>query len=76
MATIGGAGVKVIAALQSGEPLFRDAKEQKHQPGEVRIANVPGMGAVYVRWLVEGPGPYTINIRSIKGGSAQVRSGS
>jgi murein tripeptide amidase MpaA len=76
VATIGGAGVKVIAALQSGEPLFRDAKEQKHQPGEVRIANIPGMGAVYVRWLVHGQGPYTINIRSIKGGSAQVRSGS
>jgi hypothetical protein len=37
----------------------------------MRIPNVPGMGAVYVRWLVEGPGPFTVSVRSVKGGTAQ-----
>jgi hypothetical protein len=71
--SIGGRGLKVVAALRSSEPFFQDAEEQEHHPAKVQIPNIPGMGAVYVRWLVEGSGPYTINVQSVKGGSAQVR---
>lgn len=73
VASISGPKVNVVAALRSSEPFFEDAAEQEHRPDRVRIPNIPGMGAVYVRWLVEGAGPYTINVRSVKGGSAQVR---
>jgi hypothetical protein len=66
-------GLKVVAALRSSEPFFQNAEEQEYHPEKVRISNIPGMGAVYVRWLVEGAGPYTINVQSVKGGSAQVR---
>lgn len=71
--SITGRGLKVAAALQSREPFFQNAEEQEKRPAVVRVANIPGMGAVYVRWLVEGPGPYTINVQSVKGGSAQVQ---
>ncbi len=73
VASISGRGLKVVAALRSSEPFFRNAEEQEHHPEKVRIPNIRGMGAVYVRWLVEGDGPYTINVHSVKGGSAQVR---
>ena len=36
---------------------------------------VPGMGAVYVRWLVEGAGPYQVRVVSPKGGTASRRVG-
>lgn len=45
------------------------AGEQKGQPEKMRIDAVPGMEAVHVRWLVRGKGPYTVTVRSIKGGS-------
>ena len=73
MAVISGRRLKVIAALRSSEPFFGDATEQENQPVHVRIPNIPGMGAVYVRWLVEGSGPYTVKVRSVKGGSSQIR---
>lgn len=47
------------------------AKEQKRHPEKMRIDTIPGMGAVHVRWLVRGEGPYTVAVRSIKGGSAR-----
>jgi zinc carboxypeptidase len=73
VASISGRKLKVIAGLRSSRPFFQDAEEQEYQPQKVRIPSIPGMGAVYVRWLVEGPGPYTINVQSAKGGSDQVR---
>jgi hypothetical protein len=73
VASISGQGLKVVTGLRSRDPFFQNATEQEYRPSEVRIPNIPGMGAVYVRWLVEGPGPYTINVRSVKGGNAQVR---
>jgi len=64
-----GKDLKVAMGLWSEEPFFRSAREQKHRPAEVRVTRVPGMGAVYVRWLVRGDGPYTVRVRSVKGGS-------
>jgi len=66
---IQGKNLKVVAALTADNPFFQNAKEQKHEPGRVRVANVPGMAAVYVRWLVQGKGPYTVTVRSVKGGT-------
>ena len=52
-------------------PLAGYAREQKRQPEKMRIDTIPGMGAVHVRWLVRGEGPYTVSVRSVKGGSAR-----
>lgn len=68
LATIEGKDVKVVAGLVSKDQFFTDAKPQKQRPERLEIDNVPGMGAVYVRWLIEGEGPYTVTIRSCKGG--------
>jgi hypothetical protein len=37
------------------------------------VANVPGRGAVYVRWLIEGGGPLQVTVRSVKGGTHERR---
>ncbi len=44
------------------------AKEQKRNPERLEISNIPGMEAVYVRWIVEGKGPFTITVDASKGG--------
>jgi hypothetical protein len=60
--------LKVVAGLVSTDRFFRGAKEQKRKPEELRVDTVPGLGAVYVRWIVKGVGPYTVTARSVKGG--------
>jgi hypothetical protein len=69
LVSIQGEGVKVVLGLWSADRYFVGAKEQKRRPEVMRIANTPGMGAVYIRWLVTGPGPYTVAVRSQKGGT-------
>ncbi len=69
--TISGRKLNVIAGLWADEPSLQDATEQKNRPEQLRIKNIPGMGAIYVRWLVEGEGPYTVKVHSVKGGSDQ-----
>lgn len=68
VATIQGKNIEVVAGLVSENRFFTDAKEQKRRPARLGVDNVPGMGAMYVRWLVHGPGPYTLTVESPKGG--------
>ena len=62
--------LKVVA-----RPLVRRSassrKPASRSTGRSRSASprIPGMGAVYVRWLVAGAGPYTVRVQSVKGGS-------
>ncbi len=74
LVSIEGKDLKVVLGLWSDDPLFRTADEQKRRPEKMRIANVPGMGAVHVRWLVQGKGPYTVTVRSVKGGGDRLNS--
>jgi len=71
--SVEGPGLKPLVALWSDEPFFQAAKEQKSHPQRVSIPAIRGMQAVYVRWLVDGDGPYTITVRSAKGGSHQMK---
>ncbi len=64
-----GRDAKVVVGLVSDSPFFQNAKEQKRRPEQMRVDTIPGMGAVYVRWLVRGPGPFTVRVQSIKGGA-------
>jgi hypothetical protein len=68
--------LKVVAGLLDESPFFLNARPQKRHPETIRVPNVPGMGAVYVRWLVRGEGPYTVGVRSVRGGSDRWASGS
>jgi hypothetical protein len=74
VATISGENLKVIAALRSSEPLFREPTEQKRDPARFKLDSIPGRGVIYVRWLVEGDGPLEVKLQSVKGGRDEVRT--
>lgn len=70
LVTLSGPTVAVAASLWSDSPILTDAKISQREPTVVRVDRIPGMGAVYVRWIVQGAGPYTVTIDSRKGGQA------
>ena len=61
--------LKVVLGLTSTEPLFRNPEEQKRKPAALRIDSIPGHSVRYVRWLVQGKGPFEVRLKSIKGGN-------
>ncbi|HKD37813.1 MAG TPA: hypothetical protein VKB78_13470, partial [Pirellulales bacterium] len=69
LVTLSGPNVKVRAAVSAPDQFFENASEQKRHPATVRLDTIPSMGAMYVRWTVEGRGPYTVKVQSYKGGS-------
>jgi hypothetical protein len=69
LVTIEGKDLKAVFGLTADDGFFLNAAEQKRRPNEMRIPTIPAMGAVHVRWLVRGDGPYTVRVRSAKGGS-------
>ena len=73
LVTIEGPTLHVVAGLISPDQFFEQGEEQKHHPATLRLKNVPGLGATYVRWIVSGGGPYTVRARSYKGGSDERR---
>ena len=67
-------GGRVVAGFIVDNPLTGDGTEQKRDPANIRVANIPGNGLVRVRWIVQGTGPFTVTADSEKGGSSQMRS--
>lgn len=68
LVALSGPHVKVLAGLSAGDQFFEHSTEQKRRPATIRLDSLPGMGAMYVRWIVEGAGPYRVKIQSYKGG--------
>ncbi len=67
-------GGKVVSGAILQNRFMGIAQEQKRRPERLDVENIPGMGAVYVRWIVEGKGPFAITIDSQKGGKHTLRS--
>ncbi|MBI1367849.1 MAG: peptidase M14 [Planctomycetes bacterium] len=67
--TISAEGLKVITALVSDNMFFERPTEQTRQPGVVKLESIGGNDVTYVRWLIEGKGPVTVTVQSIKGGA-------
>lgn len=63
-------GAKVVAGFVVENEDFNKLKEQKINPEKLEVENVPGMGAVKVRWIVTGGGSFSIDVDSAKGGKA------
>lgn len=63
-------GAKVVAGFVVESEDFKKYKEQKVDPEKIHVDNIPGMGAVKVRWIISGGGNYSINVDSEKGGKA------
>jgi hypothetical protein len=74
LVAIRGRKLNVVAGLWSEDPFFTQSHEQKKRPEELRIASVPGMEAVYVRWIVRGSTDWTVSVESVKGGRHERRS--
>jgi hypothetical protein len=70
-AEIDGSALKVLAGMNADNPFFDRAVEQERQPAALRIESIPGMGSVYVRWLVGGTGRGAITYRGVQGGAAR-----
>ena len=63
-------GAKVVAGFIVANEDFNKLSEQKVNPEKMAVANIPGMSAVKVRWIISGGGNYSINVDSAKGGKA------
>jgi hypothetical protein len=72
--SIGAGDLKVITGMRADEKFFIRPEVQKRDPAKIKVPNIAGMDVVYVRWIVEGTGPYTVRVRSIKGGVAEAVS--
>jgi hypothetical protein len=61
---------KVVLGFGSNDQFFRQPQEQKRDPARFKLDRIGSYGIVYIRWLVEGSGPYEVTVTSIKGGTA------
>lgn len=61
---------KVLAGMIVENADLNQTVEQTENPQTIEVANIPGLGTVTVRWIVQGAGPVTITVQSKKGGSA------
>lgn len=64
----GAEGLNVIVAMQSEHPLLLNPEIQERDPAKLKIDRIGSMSAVYARWIMEGAGPFTVKVTSIKGG--------
>jgi hypothetical protein len=67
-------GGKVLTGAILEDRFMGIAREQKRNPEKLGVSTVPGMEAVYVRWIIEGKGPFTVTIDAAKGGKDSKRS--
>lgn len=63
---------KVLAGMIVENADLNQTVEQKENPQTIEIGNIPGLGAVTVRWIVQGSGPVTVTVQSRKGGVASL----
>ncbi len=61
-------GAKVIAGMTVDNRNPVAATEQKNDPQTIEVDNVPGLGEITVRWIIQGSSKYTITVDSRKGG--------
>ena len=61
-------GAKVIAGLMVDNRNPTSATEQKNDPQTIEVDNVPGLGEITVRWIIQSNSKYTITVDSRKGG--------
>jgi Zinc carboxypeptidase len=62
-------GAKVIAGMTVENLNPSAATEQKNNPQSVEVNNIPGLGQVTVRWIIQSGTKFTITVDSRKGGT-------
>lgn len=63
-------GAKVIAGMIVNNPDLNITTEQKNDPENIKVPNIPGNGTVTVRWIVQNASKYMVKVNSKKGGLA------
>jgi hypothetical protein len=63
-------GAKVVAGFVVEDEDMKKYNEQIASPEKIAVANIPGMGAVKVRWIVSSTQNMSITVDSAKGGKA------
>jgi hypothetical protein len=63
-------GAKVIAGMVVNNADLDISTEQKNDAATIEVNNIPGLGSVTVRWIIQGSAKYTVTIDSRKGGTA------
>ena len=61
-------GGKVLSSGIKSSIYDKEYREQKYNPSRISVDRIEGNSTVIVSWLVEGKGPYTIEVDSQKGG--------
>jgi hypothetical protein len=61
-------GADVVSGMVVMDRDFNLTREQVYQPGKMEVNNIPGMGAVTLRWIIRGNADYNIQVNSAKGG--------
>jgi hypothetical protein len=61
-------GATVVAGMIVDNADLNLTTEQKTHPATVAVRNIPGLGTVTVRWIIQGSGKYTVTVDSKKGG--------
>jgi len=61
-------GGKVLAGMIVANRDLNVVEEQKTNPAVIEVDNIPGMGTVTVKWIVEGGSRFTVKVDSAKGG--------
>jgi Zinc carboxypeptidase len=62
-------GVNVVAGMVVDNADLNITTEQKTDPATIAVPNIPGLGIVTVRWIIQGSGKYTVTVDSKKGGT-------
>ncbi|MEO5911001.1 MAG: M14 family metallopeptidase [Pelobium sp.] len=61
-------GAKVLAGMIVEDKDMNIATEQKTDPTNIKLDNIPGLDKVMVRWIVSGGSKFTVKVDSKKGG--------
>ena len=61
-------GARVLAGMVVQNRDLNVVDEQKVNPEVIEVENIPGMGSVTVKWIVENPRNVTVTVNSEKGG--------
>lgn len=61
-------GPEILAGMQVLNEVMNITKEQTYSPERLEVKNIPGMGTIKVRWIINGNSDYRITVSSTKGG--------
>jgi hypothetical protein len=64
-------GANVLAGMTVKNRDLNVVEEQKVNPAVIEVENIPGMGTVTVRWIVDGVSNISVKVDSAKGGKVR-----